>query len=367
MSGLEASWSELPVLREFFQQWRRIRVEADAREFQKPFSREWESLLEDAGIVSAEDRRAADRDVRVLARAGLLELRTHKYRSYEIERVLLPNEAEPRLRELFAAEMPAARAAVDLSGLRWEPELAFVPGTATAVNAEDLLKLNEFFASGGRARPVVPVKERSLEIFGDEKRLDALLSTSLFRLDRLTAASLRCEIAAEPRGWRRGPSAQGPVLVLENLATWHSYARWNDGRALFGAVVYGGGNRFMEGAAFLGEIFREIGGLRRTFYFGDLDPQGLRIPFRASARAAACGLPRVEPDLWSYRRLLDAGAASDGGETAAAGEEELAWLGPLGGAARELFGRRKRLPQERIGWEFLHAQEKWEPEPSAES
>jgi len=364
MSEADPRWLERPILREFFEQWRKKRWGANEAGVRSPFFRDWERLLEEAGLVSADDRRAADRDARAMAQAGLLRLKTPKYRPYEIERVFLPNEALPEWLSLFASELPVVRASVDLARVRWAPELSFLEKAPTTIAPEDLLKLNEFYQEGGGHRPVVPIKERSLQIFGDEKRLDALLSSSLFRMDRLTPESLRCEIVTEPPGWKRGPSAEGPVLVLENAATWHSYARWNQACGVFSAVVYGGGNRFIESSVFLEEILREVGGRRRLLYFGDLDAQGLRIPCRASTRTLARGLPTVEPDLWSYRRLLQFGACKkfDATEDSTITAKELAWLGPLATPAGELLLRREWIPQEHIGWEFLSRQEKWASE-----
>jgi len=61
----------------------------------------------------------------------------------------------------------------DLRAIPWAPELRFLAATRVFVPLADLLKLQDFFARGGRERPSVPIKERSLETFGDEKRLDA--------------------------------------------------------------------------------------------------------------------------------------------------------------------------------------------------
>src|SRR5262249_226893 len=148
---------------------------------------------------------------------------------------------------------------------------------------EDLLRIQQFFARGGRELPLVPIKERSLDIFGDEKRLDQLArGSALFGEGRLTAESLRCFVVPEPLPWTAGPDRTKPLLVIENAATWHSYCRWNSDRKLFSAVVYGCGNRFVDGAPSLKEIFAALGGPRRVLYFGDLDPQGLLIPQEAS-------------------------------------------------------------------------------------
>ena len=120
-------------------------------------------------------------------------------------------------RETVAAERP------DLRAIPWSPELRFLATTRVFVSLADLLKLQEFFARGGRERPLVPIKERSLEIFGDEKRLDRLArGSALFGEGRLTPETLRCFIVPEPLPWTAGPNPSGPTLVIENTATWHS-------------------------------------------------------------------------------------------------------------------------------------------------
>ena len=264
--------------------------------------------------------------------------------------------ALPRWIKLPRPFTPGEKA--DLRSVPWAPELRFLATTRVGVSVAELHKLQQFFATGGRQRPSVPIKERSLHIFGDEKRLDDLRrSSTLFGDGRLTLEALRCFVAAEPLAWQRGPTPGGPVLVIENAATWNSYCRWNRERALFSAVVYGCGNRFIAGITHLAEIFREIGGApRQVFYFGDLDPQGLRIPQQASACATAVhGLPPLEPELWSYRQLL---AIGHGKETVCGGDDALGpgeseWLGELAAPAKAILDAGKRLAQEHVGWEFL--------------
>jgi len=255
--------------------------------------------------------------------------------------------------------LPSPRPPADDADLRripWAPELRFLVSTRTDVPLDDLLKLQRFFADGGRHRPIVPVKERSLQIFGDEKRLDTLRKTTLFLPQRLTLEALRCELIGEPLAWKRGPKTDGPVLIIENAATWHSYCRWNAERGgAISAVVYGKGLQAAESICFLCDVFAELGGPRRLLYFGDLDPPGLRIPLLASAYAVAHHLPPVEPELWSYRWLLTLGR---GKETIWEGSDplqpvEFAWLGELAEPARALLDTGKRLAQEHVGWEFL--------------
>ncbi len=252
-------------------------------------------------------------------------------------------------RESVSAEKP------DLRAIPWCPELRFLATTRVFVPLADLLKLQEFFARGGRERPLVPIKERSLDLFGDEKRLDQLVrSSALFGDARLTPETLRCLIVPEPLPWAAGLDSSGPLLVIENAATWYSYSRWNAQTEEFSAVVYGCGNRFMDSVTYLAEIFKTLGGVRRVFYFGDLDPQGLLIPQEASSRAQAVGLPQVEPHLWSYRQLLTVVNPQRQRYEGEPPPSTLCdWLWDHAEPARQLFAAGQRLAQEHIGWEFL--------------
>ncbi|MGB7792899.1 MAG: SbcC/MukB-like Walker B domain-containing protein [Terrimicrobiaceae bacterium] len=346
-------WRSLPVLRDLHSQWWNARGGRVGRS-RLPFSRDWERLLEDAGLTTAELRAEAERDARELCAAGLVELKPPRLRPQFIERVRIPIAAEERLAGLFGDPLAAEKEAFDPAAVAWEPELAFLGAARVGVPAEDLLKLNRFLAAGGRSRPRVPAKERSLTIFGNEKRLDALRGTALFRADQLSLDVLRCESVAEPLGWKRGPQQTGQFLVLENAATFHSFARWNAKAARFSAVIYGGGYRFVDSVAFLPEIAAETGDVERVLYFGDLDPEGLRIPHLAGNRASTSRLPPVEPFLPAYKYLFalpDTCRFHVPEEDAT--EDHTAWLGDLAGEAIVLFRARQRIAQEWLGWESL--------------
>lgn len=349
---------EIPFARALFAQWCRARgTSLEPRS--RPFTRGWEALLEEAGIVSSLDRGEAVRDAQALAAGGWVELRTARYRPRQVERIAIPLAAEPRWREAFGFVPDTDDEAARIRAYPWGARLGFLREMRVGLAFEDLQRIDAFLLEDGPARPLVPIKERSLGLFGDEKRLDALLGSALFAPGRLTLADLRCFLASEPLAWVRGPAAaaSGPVLVLENAATWHSYVRWNRGAPRFSAVVYGGGNRFADGVSFLEESFRELGGARRVWYFGDLDPQGLRIPQWASVTASAIGLPGIEPHLWSYERLLALGVGREQpceDDTPVAELERLAaWLGELAAPALAVLTTGHRLAQEHVGWEQL--------------
>ena len=346
----------LPIARELFAQWQRARG-GRTDPASRPFSRSWEDLLEDARLVSATERSEAERDARGLEIDGWVELKAVRYKPHLIDRLIIPLMSEARWREAFGFVPPSDEETTQIREFPWEPELSFLRDARLNLSFAELQQVNTFLKDHCRERTIVPIKERSLQIFGDEKRLDMIFASALFRPGRLDLArNLFCELIGVPLAWKRGPSAasQRPIIVIENAATWHSYCRWNQERNSFSAVVYGDGNRFVDGIRYLKDLFVELGGTRRVLYFGDLDPQGLLIPQEASGRAQAAGLPGVEPHLWSYRELLRLG---DGRGQAWEGEPPSStlcdWLETCAEPVRQLFAAGQRLAQERVGWEFL--------------
>jgi hypothetical protein len=344
----------MPMACELFVQWRRARG-GRSEPSVRPFSRNWEDLLETAELVSAVDRGDAERDARHLAQEGWVTLGFVRYKSQLIERIAIPLEAEARWCSAFGFTPVSDEETRAVREYPWCTDLAFVREARLALSFDELRQIDRFlsrkdFSEAGS----VPVKERSLELFGDEKRLDILLQSALFREGRLTLEHLRCHYVIEPLGWKRGPNGTGPSIVLENAATWDTYTRWNESHPTFSATIYGQGNCFAERVLFLTEIFRELGGPRPVYYFGDLDAAGLRIPSRASKIALRHGLPPVEPHLPSYRALLTfAAQATSANDDDPAREQDFDWLGPMRVEAWQLLGSARRLAQEYLGWDYM--------------
>lgn len=91
---------EMPVLKLLYHQWKAARGNR-VEPAKQVFSRDWEKLLKDAGIASAQNRADAVHDARLLAKAGIIKTIPPKFRPDLIGKVHIPLEAEPRLRELF--------------------------------------------------------------------------------------------------------------------------------------------------------------------------------------------------------------------------------------------------------------------------
>ncbi len=344
--------AQSPLASELFRQWQRARGSRE-ESASRPFSRRWEDLLEEADIITAIDRADAERDARALAERDWLTIKPVRYREQTIDRVAIPLAAEDSWMTAFGFVRPDAADFRRIREFPWMPAMGFVREMRGNIAFEDLRRLNDFLLSG--PRDIVPIKERSLEIFGDEKRFDALVGSSLFRDGRLDLRrDFFCEQIGAPLAWKRGPvaAANHPILIIENAATWHSFCRWNQQSAEFSAVVYGEGNRFIEGVRYLGDIFEELGGERPMIYFGDIDPQGLVIPQTASRRCVQRGWPAIHPLMWAYQALIEIGVPQS--SDAPIPEGTLCdWLGTHAEAARRLLASGQRIAQEHIGWEFL--------------
>ncbi len=247
---------------------------------------------------------------------------------------------------------------VDPESFAWAPELRFAHAVRDARQLHVLLLVQQFLAEGGRERPLVPIKERSIELLGKEKRLEMLKGGWLFEPGRLSLELLRCFLVPPPLLWESpgGEARSRPVLALENHNTYHSFAKWNRTASCYAAVVFGNGDAFKSGAAGLVEVVRSLSWDGRLFYFGDLDPEGLIIPLAASATLSTVEMPGLQSHHGCYRKLL----ARANAITLPTGREIVfptdsrAWLGEdLAGDVASWFDKGIRLAQELVGWEQL--------------
>jgi hypothetical protein len=256
---------------------------------------------------------------------------------------------------------PEAAVGLDPLSVPWAPELGFVPSLGRIDRPSDLLALQRFFSTGGRTRTVVPMRERSVQLFGDEKRLERLLYTPLFGEGRLDAAKLRCFPMAPPSVYEDGPlgSRGRPVLVVENHHTWWSFCRWNAAVGEYAAVVYGAGGGFgRDAVAFVAERCRALDAPHAD-YFGDLDREGLAIPLRASTNFVPADGPRILPAKRWYQRLLERANDVELPTGIALSEEGLEWLPrELRPEVEEHFRAGRRIPQELVGTEELVREER---------
>jgi len=153
---------------------------------------------------------------------------------------------------------------------------------------------------------LVPVQERSLELFDDEKAIDSYLKTRLFTSGALTLDLLACFIAPVPFVSQHldgtGPTQ---LLVVENLATYTSFLTVlrqldPDTRPDL-RIGWGAGMAFTQSVLSIPTLDPIP---ERVHYFGDLDFAGLQIAVNAAAQAESAGLPKLQPAQSCYRFLL---------------------------------------------------------------
>jgi Wadjet protein JetD, C-terminal len=304
------------------------------------------AAVDRTGAVSVGWRSRGAAAIGELADAGIVE----------VPRTRWDTTAEPPLPAYVTrpaapeATSTGAEAAVWHAELGWAAELDAV-GKLNDTERQFLVSVNAWLPR--RPETVVPQRERSLDICGDEKALDAWVLTPLFAPDRLTYERLRCRSCWPPVHQEiLGP---GPWLVIENWTTYRTLADAARRHGWDGRLVWGAGNqvgtRLSSLAATEGA---PIDGLR---YFGDIDTAGFRIARMAASRAETLGLAELLPAGALYRMCCDVGTIRTTANRA--GDDLRRWTrdwlgGTLGRVAAEIIAGGGRIVQETVGVELLN-------------
>ncbi len=255
---------------------------------------------------------------------------------------------------------PSESSAALARSVAWRPELAWVlRARLTLGQVEQLRLVNNWLRDQGRQSDVIPLRERSLEVLGHEKALDALLTTSVFAPDRLTLDRLRTFRTHPPLAAVR--VGDGPVLlVVENDNTFYSIRTAVASEpGSIGHVAWGAGGAFEASIRSAGDL----PGVERVRYFGDLDVAGLRIPRNAAETAVRESLPPVIPAYDLYRALIGSPFRQGGQpvltEEAAGGA--VTWLGnvSLMLESARLLTMGVRIPQEALSLTWLSRDRSW--------
>jgi Wadjet anti plasmid transformation system JetA-like protein len=236
----------------------------------------------------------------------------------------------------------------------WRQELAWASDLRFShVELERMRRINAWLRDRADDEPEVPARERSLELFGDEKLLEQLQGGRLFGEDRLSLGLLRARRVHPPFVLHRISSA--PVLlVIENHHTYDSFTRLLDAGSGVGIVAYGAGNAFTATVTYASDLGRPF---RQIAYFGDVDARGLRIPADASRVGAAAGLPEIRPAVRLYERLLRVGIRAPASPVTAETAGQLAaWLpATLRPEVEAMLVRGERMAQEAVGSNALRS------------
>jgi Uncharacterized protein conserved in bacteria C-term(DUF2220) len=241
----------------------------------------------------------------------------------------------------------------------WVPELAFVAGIRTLLHPDELRRIHDFLRNGGRKRPIVPMKERSYELFGDEKRLDSLQNSQLFRSGRLTLETLRCRpVPASLPCVPASIEARQSWLIVENESTFHSFCRINRLVNLHSGILLGSGVAVLRAAEFLARLFQPSSEVQQKqfLYFGDIDQDGIQIPFQLNQRLWNQFKVHVLPAEQYYQWLLDVRGLKSQPCSAEHRCAAVSWFPPqIRDRISIALGQTPAVVQEAIGWEFLAA------------
>lgn len=152
----------------------------------------------------------------------------------------------------------------------------------------ELLVLDSFFCRFDSYGTPISKKERSYQIFGEEKRLeDREFAAFLHRLG-LSPADLNCYETPEPLfDYILNPASSMTLLICENKDIWFNLRRLmleEQKRTLFSfpldGIVYGEGNKITEEHK-LDDYLCGIGARSVHFwYWGDIDKEGFDIFLR---------------------------------------------------------------------------------------
>lgn len=282
-----ARQSEIAALRAAILATRSVRIE---------FDQLWLLWTEAAPrLAGSPDQAAAlDAAVRELYGDGTIELPVRAW-----DRSTVP--IRPRF--ITAPSARRAQRARPWVTFPWRAQLGWAASLTTLSDElfADLKAVNDWLgAHDGPDTPVVPVRYRSAEIFGREKRLEQLVTTVLFGPNRLTFDLLACVRVPPPLPAAIVGAGQDLLVVENSDAYWVAVeALRKAGGHVIGAVAWGCGKSFPAQVPSLSIDVAGRGALRGTaWYWGDYDPAGAQIA-TAAARAAEAVDVKPAVGLWS--------------------------------------------------------------------
>jgi len=281
------------------------------------------------------------------------ELRDNSSVEYPKSGHLWDRSALPHLPEWISRAKPENRPE-RADGIIWSPELSFLADKNVRSDSPWIAVDAWFKKTRGIQISKKPIRERSLDIFNDEKALDALAATVPFKTALITLDTVGCYYLPEPVPWLPGPvgSESNYGICVENATTYNTLCRFNRDAGLWGFVLYGRGNSFASMADGVMSAMESYGH-NRLMYFGDADLEGIEIAARGAKRLLNSGV-KVKLESRLYNLLIKYGKlapSKTGGEVSKDAAKMLAEA-ELSGLS-DIFKRYQRIAQEWVGMEAL--------------
>lgn len=228
-----------------------------------------------------------------------------------------------------------------------------------AVQYDVLDKVNRWLRDGGADSAIVPAEERSLELFDDEKAIAGHIggAMTLWGPGRLSPELLRFENVPMPYAYRSVGNGRH-LLMVENTATFRTCTRLLSAEKghPYCAVSFGQGSWAPKTVPAALDHPTPIDELH---YFGDLDVRGLEITREVVSVAEAVGLrAQAHASLWSIMLAQDPAGPAKGPEVFDPAIVDVLPV-QLRGPATAVLRERRRIPQERAGYDLLSRTPRW--------
>jgi hypothetical protein len=239
-------------------------------------------------------------------------------------------------------------------GIIWSPELSFLADKSVRPDSPWLAVDSWLKKTRGNKITIKPLRERSLDIFGDEKLLDMMVTKSPFTSGCITLNTLGCYYVPEPIPWKPGPigSENNLGLCVENSTTFDTLCRFNKNIGLWAFVAYGRGNGFAsmaDGIAFVVQSYSH----KQLMYFGDADFEGIEITARGAKRLLEFGITvHLDHRLYNLLTMFGKVVPSKTGGKISDDAARLLLEADLSGLA-DIFMSYQRIAQEWAGMEAL--------------
>ncbi|MBK8223470.1 MAG: hypothetical protein IPK73_20855 [Candidatus Obscuribacter sp.] len=242
----------------------------------------------------------------------------------------------------------------------WVPVLNFC-STFTSQRQILLASVVNQFLIENRGRQIiqVPLRERSLQLFGDEKQLDKMCRDGAIFDGKLPISAIGAREVEYPLVVTTFEPGH-PVLIVENHHTYFSFCEWNRISRMFSAIVYGAGMFLKKAERSIDNVMQEFGA-DQIFYFGDIDLNGFEIPISINRVRKGEGRTSLLAADSYYGYALQFGVQAEdkswtGNRTGKLQEicdEVSAFLPALSASALAVMFAGRRIAQECLGLEAL--------------
>lgn len=247
---------------------------------------------------------------------------------------------------------------IDPATIDWVDELSFCKNSRRAKELLLAKQINDFLKARGPRLMAVPLRERSLQIFGDEKKLEEMVVDGWLFNGNLHLSAIGAFELAKPLTYQTSGVQGKPILAIENSHTYWSFCKWNAEAKEYSAILLGSGCNFQCDARSIDIL---MGGINAEGieYFGDLDSAGLAIPVAFNFRRN-WAKQKAMPAKRFYEWLLVHGIRRNSKSATTPSKKELTesfqWLDSivLETGWKQLFGANQWIPQESLGIEALH-------------